>query len=839
LVSRNAKIILAVLVAAVVALATVAGVALSSSGGTSKKNEVIVFSKVQARTLAETVELNGTLSRKLIRNVTAASTGLVSAVTSTNGSTAQSGQVMFSLNGRDAIAEDGTVPFFRPLSLGDQGEDVLQLKKILAADGDDPGPMTNYFTRSTEFALAQWQAQHHYPNTTPANPESVNVSLEQGTGYKLGAQDSAGLIINPPTAQTTAYSRPAAGAGGTGAGGTGAGGTDATLATYQPVAPAVTPSVTPPVTVTIQSLDDEVPQGEPIEFVITASKASTTPITVNLTTGGTATSQDIVTPPTSITLPPKSTTTEAEVQTRENTLVEANPTVVMSLAAGTGYAVGTPGSAQTTIKNENVPALQISGTTTVAPGGSATLTVTANQAPVQNTQIDLSVQGSAQPGTDYDPVNPILTLPAGSTSATITIDTLDNNVIEPAKFIVVAITPVPGQYTVTSQNSAVVTISSSTAVPTVTLTSATTTLQKGEPFEVTIGLSQATSSPITLHLTYGGTAAAGTDYTVPKGPIVVPAGQTEFQVAIPTVTSATVEPNRTLSVALAPGTGYVVGTPSSATVTLTSAAVPTLTLTANTASITQGGDASFTITANQAPVKNTSVSFAVQGTAQPGQSYVPLTGTTLLLAGQTTVTVTLQSLQSDVTFEPTDMIVGTWPTRIGQVFVKAGNPVTTGEAILSLTQPNLSVTLQATAAERSKLRVGQHATVQIAGETNVGSGVITELDSTPTNIAGQGGATQQVYEGRIEVTSGFTGADGSQVSINATDEQVNTALTVPIAAVLQNGLGQPVVRVITLAKGGRITEVPVTTGITQGSYIQVKKGLTLGQLVIAQVNQSQ
>ena len=38
---------------------------------------------------------------------------------------------MFALNGRDAIAEKGTVPFFRSLAPGDQGDDVVQLKQIL------------------------------------------------------------------------------------------------------------------------------------------------------------------------------------------------------------------------------------------------------------------------------------------------------------------------------------------------------------------------------------------------------------------------------------------------------------------------------------------------------------------------------------------------------------------------------------------------------------------------------------------------------------------------------------------------------------------------------------
>ena len=44
-------------------------------------------------------------------------------------------------------------------------------------------------------------------------------------------------------------------------------------------------------------------------------------------------------------------------------------------------------------------------------------------------------------------------------------------------------------------------------------------------------------------------------------------------------------------------------------------------------------------------------------------------------------------------------------------------------------------------------------------------------------------------------------------------------------------------RVINLATG-RITEVPVTTGLTEGSYIQITQGLRVGQIVIVQVDQT-
>ncbi len=189
----------------------------------------------------------------------------------------------------------------------------------------------------------------------------------------------------------------------------------------------------------------------------------------------------------------------------------------------------------------------------------------------------------------------------------------------------------------------------------------------------------------------------------------------------------------------------------------------------------------------------------------------------------------LQSIQTDVTFQPTDMIVGQWPTRIGQVNVKAGQAVAPGQAILSLVEPDLSVTLQASAADRTKLAVGQRCKVQINGANDEGTGVITELDSDTTQVG-----TTQVYEGQIALT-GLTGADGSQVSITVIDRQIDDALTVPIAAVKQQGSGANVVRVVDLKHGGRITEVPVTTGMTEGSYIQISEGLRLGQVVLVQV----
>ncbi len=442
----------------------------------------------------------------------------------------------------------------------------------------------------------------------------------------------------------------------------------------------------------------------------------------------------------------------------------------------------------------------------------------------------------------------MVTLPAGATTATVTVNTLSTNAIGPNRFVVVSLTPSPGSYTVGTPGSAVVTIAENQSQPVVTLTSPATVVTKGAPYQVSIDLSAPMTTPLTVSLSYGGSAVAGTDYTQPVGPIVVPPGQTSFPVAIPTIADNVVEANRTLTVSLAPGAGYQVGSASGVSVTIKSAVLPTLTLSASTSSITEGGAASFTITADQAPTVDTSVNFAVQGTAQPGEDYEPILGVALLKAGQKQVTVALQSIAKDVTFEPTDMVVATWPVTVGDVYVKAGDPVTAGEDVLDLTEPHVSVTLQASPSDRTNLAVGQQCTVQVSGGTNQVTGTITELDTAPTTITsgggaaaaagGGGGSSQEVYEGTIDSSdlASLNGADGSTVSITVTDQQVTNAPSVPIAAVKQNGVGTNVVRV--LGPSGSVTEVPVTTGLSEGSYIQIKSGVSIGETVIVQSDQS-
>ena len=79
---------------------------------------MVVLNTVQRRTLQSTVALNGTFARKELSEGHRGHARSDELGGRQDGTTTQAGQTMFTLNGRAAIAEEGTLPFFSSLGLG-------------------------------------------------------------------------------------------------------------------------------------------------------------------------------------------------------------------------------------------------------------------------------------------------------------------------------------------------------------------------------------------------------------------------------------------------------------------------------------------------------------------------------------------------------------------------------------------------------------------------------------------------------------------------------------------------------------------------------------------------
>ncbi len=206
-----------IIIGVVVAVLAVGGfVVASASSGSNDEEPVLITDTAVVRDLRDEVTVPGTLERAEQRTVnwlggsgggsatSAAAGSVVSAVYLSDGAALNPGDAILAVDGRRSVASPGLFPFFRKLDVGAEGSDVLQLKSILAAAGFQPGPDDLRYTEQTRFAVGQWQAAKGYPGASPSTSQTVNVSLQQGSGYQLGPQTSAGLTIGPPPARKAA-----------------------------------------------------------------------------------------------------------------------------------------------------------------------------------------------------------------------------------------------------------------------------------------------------------------------------------------------------------------------------------------------------------------------------------------------------------------------------------------------------------------------------------------------------------------------------------------------------------------------------------------------------------
>ena len=174
---------------------------------------------------------------------------------------------------------------------------------------------------------------------------------------------------------------------------------------------------------------------------------------------------------------------------------------------------------------------------------------------------------------------------------------------------------------------------------------------------------------------------------------------------IPTTGSATLtlatagddadEPDGSVSATVKTGTGYTVGTPSSGTVAIEDDdPPPAVSVAAKTASITEGGDAVFTVTADRAVAANLAVTLAVAEGA--GSDFVAAadegTQTAIIQAGKSTATPTVRT-DDDAVDEPDGSVTVTVKAGTGYTVASSNNAVSVAVADndAAASEPALSI----------------------------------------------------------------------------------------------------------------------------------------------------
>ncbi|WP_369915231.1 putative Ig domain-containing protein [Xanthomonas sp. NCPPB 3005] len=287
-----------------------------------------------------------------------------------------------------------------------------------------------------------------------------------------------------------------------------------------------------------------------------------------------------------------------------------------------------------------------------------TYTVTLSQTSSSATTVNLTRSGTATSGTDYTGAVTSVVVPANTASVSFNVTPVADTTVEADETVVFNVASGSG-YGIGNPSSATATILNDD-LPTASITVSPSSVSEDGATNLTytVSLDQAAQSAVSVAFSVGGTATSGTDYAAVSSPLVIAAGQTSGTITINPTLDTTVEPDETVVISLNAGTGYTVGSPSSATGTITNDDQPVLNI--NNVSVNEGNagttNATFTVSLDQ-PAGAGGVSFDIataDGTATAGVDYVAasLTGQTIP-AGSSSATFTVL-VNGDTLNEPSE-----------------------------------------------------------------------------------------------------------------------------------------------------------------------------------------
>ncbi|MGQ0621856.1 MAG: beta strand repeat-containing protein [Panacagrimonas sp.] len=399
----------------------------------------------------------------------------------------------------------------------------------------------------------------------------------------------------------------------------------------------------------------------------TLSAVSSLPVTVNLAYTGTASAADS-TRPASISIPAGSLSGTALVTSTQDTLDENDETVIVDISTvSNATETGTQQRTLTITDDDAPPSISFIGTTQTVDetAGTVTVSMTMSRASGLAVTVPLTFTGSATNPADYSPSATTLTIPVGATSGSITLSLVNETLDESNETVVITRgTPVNANFvgpTVYTVN-----ITDDDATPTVTLAASPLSIAEAAGVStLTATLSAASSLPVTVNLSYTGTASAG-DSTRPAS-ITIPAGSLSGTALVIATQDTLEEDDESLIVDIGSVSNATESGTQQRTLTIVDDdAAPTVTLAASPLSIAEAaGVSTLTATLSAASSQPVTVNLAYTGTASAADSSRPasigipagsLSGTATITATQDTLDENDETLIVDISSVPNGKI---------------------------------------------------------------------------------------------------------------------------------------------------------------------------------------
>jgi len=273
--------------------------------------------------------------------------------------------------------------------------------------------------------------------------------------------------------------------------------------------------------------------------------------------------------------------------------------------------------------------------------------------------VNYAVSGTATSGSDYDSIGSSVTIPALSTSATITVTPIDDATDEPPETVIVTLSA-SSDYNVGAPGSATVTIADDDP-PSVTITSSDPNASETGPDPATFTITRTdgdTSSDLTVNYTVSGTAVSGSDYNSIGNSATIAASFTTATITVTPIDDGIDELTETVIVTLETGSGYTIGAPDNATVNITDDSfTPTVQFTSSSQSRAENvGTTSVTAQLSAVSGLDVTLPFTLSGTAVNNDDYTITASPLTIAAGTTTATITV-TVVDDTSDEDDETII--------------------------------------------------------------------------------------------------------------------------------------------------------------------------------------
>ena len=262
-------------------------------------------------------------------------------------------------------------------------------------------------------------------------------------------------------------------------------------------------------------------------YTFTRSGATNSALVVNYTAGGTATIGSDYTGISAagslktVTFAVGAATTTVRVKPAVDATLEDDETVVLSLADGSGYSIGTSAAVVGTIRNSVLPVISLAvSQASVTENGTANLiyTFTRNGPTTTALSVNYTVAGTATLGTDYTGIatagtTKTVSFAAGSATATVMVDPTADSSSEGNETVALTLSAGSG-YTVGTTAAVVGTIRN-VDPPRITLAVSPVSVTEDGTANLiyTFTRSRPTTAALIVYYTVAGTATLGTDYT--------------------------------------------------------------------------------------------------------------------------------------------------------------------------------------------------------------------------------------------------------------------------------------------------------------------------------------